>query len=296
MRPRLRYSLLAFFISALLHAGLWGFMVTYEADKKPKPVEKISMQIAMFKQAVIPPQSVEKVEVIEKLKEPLVENKAVSKAKPVSKPAFKPKPKKTIKKKKSKNKPSKKKIAKKKPPLKTMAKKRVQARKPPQKKVVQKLPVQKQPKQVVRHTRPQQNHQAIRARQKQAAAASKAKARAKSAPVTRPAPSRQAVSRPAHNPQREKQYQRSVQQKIERQKNYPRRAKRMRQQGIVKVGFSLSKNGVMSNLRIVQSSGITSLDNATLQAVKKVGRFPVFPAGINKQSISYIIPIAYQLN
>ena len=69
----------------------------------------------------------------------------------------------------------------------------------------------------------------------------------------------------------------------------------MRKQGVARIAFTLSKNGVVSNLRIVQSSGIKSLDEASIKAIKKVGRFPVFPAGINKPSIRYIIPISYRL-
>ena len=97
------------------------------------------------------------------------------------------------------------------------------------------------------------------------------------------------------NPQLERQYEQRIRQRILQKKVYPRLAKRMRKQGVVKVAFTLSKNGALSRLRILQSSGVKSLDKAALQAVKKVGRFPAFPAGIRKHSINYIIPITYRL-
>ena len=69
----------------------------------------------------------------------------------------------------------------------------------------------------------------------------------------------------------------------------------MRKQGVVKVAFTINKMGMISNLRVVQSSGVKSLDKAALTAVKNVGKFPAIPAEIRKQSLSYIIPISYRL-
>ncbi len=105
------------------------------------------------------------------------------------------------------------------------------------------------------------------------------------------------VGRPAAsvNPNIEKNYQRIIRQKIEKKKRYPRNAKRRRDEGIVKVAFTISKNGTLSKLRIHQSSGVQSLDKAALSAVKKVGRFPPIPPALNKNFINYIIPIAYRL-
>ena len=69
----------------------------------------------------------------------------------------------------------------------------------------------------------------------------------------------------------------------------------MRKQGVVKVAFTISRNGIVSRLRIVKSSGVKILDEAALSAVKKVGRFPAIPAGIRKPVLNYIIPISYRI-
>ncbi|MEE9327418.1 MAG: TonB family protein [Cocleimonas sp.] len=91
----------------------------------------------------------------------------------------------------------------------------------------------------------------------------------------------------------EDQYGKSIHQRIKQKKVYPRRAKRMRKEGIVNVGFTISKNGTISKLRIIKSSGVLSLDKGALKTIKKIGRFPIFPAGLNKTFIDYIIPISY---
>ena len=123
------------------------------------------------------------------------------------------------------------------------------------------------------------------------------------APVKRPKP----IVKPKHparpspakvasnNPHLEKQYEQGIRQRIEQRKVYPRRAKRMRKQGVVKVAFTINRNGIISKLRILKSSGVKSLDQAALKAVRKVGRFPAIPAGIRKQSLSYNIPISYHI-
>ena len=139
-------------------------------------------------------------------------------------------------------------------------------------------------KRVARHVAPQRRAPVQHRKPK------KTIARAK--PVVRKTPVKPRV---VANPQLEKKYELGIRQRIQQKKVYPRRAKRMRKQGVVKVAFTISKNGMLSKLRILQSSGVKSLDKAALQAVQKVGRFPAFPAGIRKQAIRYIIPIAYRL-
>lgn len=343
---RLLYSFLAFLISAVLHASLWGFIVTYKTVKKTEPPKKIAMQMAMFKQIVVPTPVKPVVQAVEpEVKSifipPLesVVKKIVSNPKPIIKPKPKPKPivklqakpkpkpkkskpkkiKKKVKKELKKKKIVKKKKVVKKKMVKKKSKKVAVKVKPKPKRFVQKTPVPK----VARRKVPRKTQQSVnnrvnreaqlrnqqrRAKQAQVQARRIAAARQRSRATPRPrvqprkAPTSARVQRKpvapvrTHNPQLERQYKRSVQQRIEQKKSYPRRAKRMRQMGVVKVSFSINKMGVVSGLRIVQSSKIKSLDQAAMQAVKKVGRFPVFPAGMNKQLIRYIIPIAYQLN
>jgi len=265
------YSILAFVISALFHLGLWTVITTYKTNEKPEPIEKITLQMAMFKKIIEPP---------------VVKAKPISPVSPLQQIATRlAKPIKTRKPKLAKTKTTnvtvkkkKKKVAEKK--YKKIAKKRV-AHQPT-------IATAATPK-------PRRNIVQTKPQHPSSPANTVSKPSAKILTVART--SRQPLAtQPTSNPQIEKRYAKSVQQKIEQHKKYPRRAKRMHRQGVVKVGFTLDKKGVISKLRIVQSSGVTSLDKATLKAVKKVGKFPAFPAGINKPLLSYVIPIAYRLN
>ncbi len=263
MHSRLHYSFLAFVVSALIHAGLWGAIISYKTDEKPKPIENIVINIAMFKPA---------------------EKAVANKSKPASKPKSETKaiPNKEKYKKKAISKLPKKKLAKKKP------KKALPKQQRPTSHPVRALKKQ-QPKSQARFQPKSQPKHSVTTNRPVGVTNPVAHSKTQQRPAPKPTPP------VTNNPQLEKQYGRSVQQKIEQKKNYPRRAKRRQQQGVTKVGFTLNKNGVIANLRIVQSSGFSRLDNATLQAVKQVGRFPAFPAGITKQSIRYIIPVSYRL-
>ncbi|MSN97082.1 energy transducer TonB [Campylobacter sp. FMV-PI01] len=79
---------------------------------------------------------------------------------------------------------------------------------------------------------------------------------------------------------------------IKAHKNYPKIAKRLRQQGTVHVEFLLKSDGTTSGIKIVKSSGFQSLDEAALNTVKKASsKFP-------KPDKDYIltVPIVYSIN
>lgn len=252
---------------------------------KPVPISEVVPEVALEPVKEIKPEiepikeiepKVEPVKEIQPKVEPVVETKPVV----IPEPQFKPKPKKKKNEvKKAKKKTVKKNKLKKKKKKEAISQDLINAALKPQ----QSKPVRQVLRVAKRSTnsKPTRTHTAPRKR-----------TIPKKRVSTHPAPKK----KHAPNPQLERQYGWSVKQIIEQQKSYPKRARRMHKQGIVKVGFSLSRSGNISNLRIVKSSGINSLDKAILKAVRKVGRFPAFPAGIAKQSIRYIIPIAYRLN
>ena len=322
------FSLRSFFgftLSVLVHGRVGAYILTHNFKAEKPKQTKIAMQMAMFKITppplvvakpveIIPPPPTEKLETPKPIlvkppkPEPIIE-KTVAVVKPMPKPAIKVKPKlkkkriikrKVIKKKKV-IKPRKV-IVKKKPkvqPKKRVIVQRKVAPKPPhahRAKPPLQRPIQRKatPKRVVRRATPQ----------RKLPVQQRGKPKHTNKPIVKrvitakakPAPRRSpAQPRTASNPHLERQYEQSIRQRIEQKKVYPRLAKRMRKQGIVKVAFTISRNGTVSRLRILQSSGIKSLDKGALQAVKKVGRFPAIPAGIRKQSIRYIIPISYRL-
>ncbi|MBO1929705.1 TonB family protein [Providencia rettgeri] len=63
-------------------------------------------------------------------------------------------------------------------------------------------------------------------------------------------------------------YREKLRQEVERNKQYPRRAKN-ENRGIATIQFQLSQNGEISLIRLASSSGNDSLDQAALLAVQK---------------------------
>lgn len=250
-------------------------------EAKPKPV--IKEKVAIIKPTPKPPIKVKpKLKKKVKKKVKLKKKKIIKSKKIIVKNKPKVKPRKIAP---SKRKAIVKKRINKKPPLARKAK--APTYRPSPRKVA--------PKRIVRHTNAQQRTAIKKHGRPKTQQASKPTYAIKSAVKTKPAARPTAQPRVARNPQLERQYEKSIRQRIEQKKVYPRLAKRMRKQGVVKVAFTISRNGIVSRLRIVQSSGVKSLDKAALQAVKKVGQFPSIPAGIRKSVLNYIIPIAYHI-
>lgn len=85
----------------------------------------------------------------------------------------------------------------------------------------------------------------------------------------------------------------SLRREIERHKRYPSQARRMQHEGQVVVSFSLTSEGAVSRVEIESTSGISSLDNAALAAVKRVK-----PIGPKPESLlnPLIVSLDFQLN
>ncbi|PHM66153.1 hypothetical protein Xsto_01378 [Xenorhabdus stockiae] len=62
-------------------------------------------------------------------------------------------------------------------------------------------------------------------------------------------------------------YYARLRQEIERHKRYPRKAKRMKQEGTVIVNFILQDDGSITAAKIIQSSGHSAMDNEALKAL-----------------------------
>jgi len=83
--------------------------------------------------------------------------------------------------------------------------------------------------------------------------------------------------------------------KIEQNKVYPKRAKRLRQEGKVLVSFLVRKNGSIQNIKLVGKSSYKRLDEATLELLKKIARFDAIPEELEKNSWTIEVPINYSI-
>ena len=67
---------------------------------------------------------------------------------------------------------------------------------------------------------------------------------------------------------------------LQRAKRYPSGAESRREQGVVTLSFSLSRNGAVLSRSIARSSGNSELDQEVLAMVMRAQPFPPFPAGM----------------
>ncbi|CDM92101.1 energy transducer TonB [Xenorhabdus bovienii] len=75
-------------------------------------------------------------------------------------------------------------------------------------------------------------------------------------------------------------YPSRLKQEVESHKRYPRKAKRMKQQGTVTIGFTLLNDGSFTAARVINSSGNSVLDDAALDAIARASSVGPKPADL----------------
>jgi protein TonB len=98
-----------------------------------------------------------------------------------------------------------------------------------------------------------------------------------------------------NQPQLEASFKQRLQKLIASNKKYPARAKRNGEAGRVQVSFVIYANGQINHVRVVKSSGSTSLDQATIKLLKKVSGQLTFPNNLQKKQWQLTLPIEYRL-
>ncbi|OAT50549.1 ferric siderophore transport system periplasmic binding protein [Proteus hauseri ATCC 700826] len=83
----------------------------------------------------------------------------------------------------------------------------------------------------------------------------------------------------------ESDYMSLLRKEIERHKRYPPKAKRMLLEGDVVVRLSLTNEGIISTVAVENTSGIPSLDNAAIAAVRRVKPIGPKPDDVNNSLI-----------
>jgi len=91
------------------------------------------------------------------------------------------------------------------------------------------------------------------------------------------------------------QYIRKVKSTIERKKYYPKRAKRLKHEGTVKVRFTILKDGSIKNVTLAHSSRYKRLNSGALQTLKRIGKFPLIPKALHLNQWEIVVPIEYIL-
>lgn len=82
---------------------------------------------------------------------------------------------------------------------------------------------------------------------------------------------------------------------LNRHKRYPDRARRLRQEGTVRVSFTIDRNGRLLSQRLVGGSGHPLLDQEVQAMLKRANPMPAFPAGMNQSQLTVTVPIHFSL-
>ena len=77
---------------------------------------------------------------------------------------------------------------------------------------------------------------------------------------------------------------------------YPKGSQKLGRQGVLKVQFTILKNGQLGNVRLVTKTDYPELNQAAMAAVKGAAPFTGIPDSIMAQSMSFIVPIKFRVN
>ncbi len=82
---------------------------------------------------------------------------------------------------------------------------------------------------------------------------------------------------------------------IQKNRFYPKKAQRLRKEGIVWLSFTILKSGKVENITLKKSSGEEILDKSAIELINKIGKFSAIPEILNVDNWDFSIPINYNL-
>jgi protein TonB len=86
-----------------------------------------------------------------------------------------------------------------------------------------------------------------------------------------------------------------IRNRILARRQYPQLARQRREEGVVRLRFTLSSGGSLQGVQVVTPSGSQLLDDQARQCVLSAGPFPSFPLDLRRDSLTLEVPIVYKL-
>lgn len=80
---------------------------------------------------------------------------------------------------------------------------------------------------------------------------------------------------------------------LEQHKQYPRRAKRMRKQGVPLITFTMDRAGQVLGVKLVRSSGTESLDKEAVAFVYRAMPLPLPPDEVSGATLTWTVPVRF---
>ncbi|MFT4089478.1 MAG: energy transducer TonB [Asticcacaulis sp.] len=90
-------------------------------------------------------------------------------------------------------------------------------------------------------------------------------------------------------------YSALVRRHLEMFRDYPRTAKRRREEGVVTVTFVINRQGRVLNVKVGKTSGYAALDQAALDMVRTASPLPAPPSDIGGEQIEMTVPAEFFL-
>ncbi len=100
---------------------------------------------------------------------------------------------------------------------------------------------------------------------------------------------------PIIDPALEQEYLAALHRALQEAMQYPRRAKRRRQEGVALVEFTVYREGRLEGIQLRESSGFPILDEAALNTVRAIKQFKPIPEELSKNMLTLAIPIRFEL-
>ncbi|MEF1229658.1 TonB family protein, partial [Vibrio fortis] len=88
-------------------------------------------------------------------------------------------------------------------------------------------------------------------------------------------------------------WQQALHAHLEREKRYPRKAKRMKKKGMPVIKFTMDRQGNVIDVVLVKSSGTLSLDNEAVDLVYRAQPLIKPPTSITGTRLSLTLPINF---
>jgi len=83
--------------------------------------------------------------------------------------------------------------------------------------------------------------------------------------------------------------------KLQQAKRYPSAARARGEQGVVKVAFSIDRDGHVISRHIVEGSGFPALDDEAMALLERAQPMPAFPPSMTEAQLSLTVPIRFSL-
>jgi protein TonB len=83
--------------------------------------------------------------------------------------------------------------------------------------------------------------------------------------------------------------------RINANKDYPRYSRVRRETGEVKVGFTILKDGSIQDIRIVEASPFPALNEAALNAIRKVAKTDPIPEELHRTRWENVVPMRFEI-